>query len=240
MAALQKITIGGDPEFLLANEQGQLHPANRVLGNSVTAQVGVDGIGTIGELRVPHADDAKKFCDNVKHSLELLADRLSRAGGSFQVRAGSTGGLSLDREHNFSGLGGHIHFGIPYMSSRDSDLADFYSLVRLFDAATLALAAIEDPSFAAMRRRSYGKLGSAEHKSWGFEYRAPASWILDKDTCFGVTALYHAIARSFDKDEIPASLHSLCRTAGREKAVHQRMLASGRLPSVAWLKAFKK
>lgn len=188
----QPLTIGSDPEFLLVEvnpSTGQrLLPAYEVALNRIySAQIGCDGASSTGEFRPKPATDPIKHFRNLKSLITVsrrryLRDTWQRRFGrssSLEMRAGSTGSMS-------SPLGGHIHFGVYPTEKILNGLDKYLSIPLLF---------IEQQPYNTRRRSSgrYGLLSSIRRNSHGFEYRTPASWIIEPEVALGVLTLAYTI-----------------------------------------------
>ncbi|MCL6445379.1 MAG: hypothetical protein K6T83_18285, partial [Alicyclobacillus sp.] len=83
--------------------------------------------------------------------------------------------------------GGHIHFSNVPFSSRLVWALDNY--------VGLPLMMVEDRATAELRRPRYGFLGDVRHKSHGgFEYRTPASFVVDMDVTAAALCLAYLAA----------------------------------------------
>lgn len=191
LSDIDKITIGSDPEFILVKESqltlsGELVPAYKLCPRDARihiARIGCDGAIATGELRPKQAADPIQHYRNIKRLIiqsrrRLLRDRWIKIKGNIklQMRAGSTGALQRP-------LGGHIHFGgVPPPLIREVVALDRY--------VSLPLVFVEQMPHNVLRRNAqFGKLGNVRSQPWGFEYRTPASWIIDPNVTIGVLCL---------------------------------------------------
>lgn len=165
------VTLGTDIEIMLQNEQGKMVLASRYLTRR--GRVGCDDRSVqydgkrlpLMELRPDPDSSPAGLYVNLRTTMLEAARKVNRAGVAW--RAGST---------PFPGYstGGHIHIsGVP-ISSR---------LVRALDAYLgLPLMAVENPQTSRRRRPRYGFLGDVREKSHGgFEYRTPASFVVNPE-----------------------------------------------------------
>lgn len=186
-AASSRALIGTDMELMLRNPTGRMVLASNYF--SRLGQIGCDDRSVqfdgkrlpLLELRPEPASNPLELVGNLRHLMEDAVVTINRAkvewrAGSMPFRPFSTGG--------------HIHIsGVPFSSA----------LVRALDNFVgLPLMMVEDPRTAQLRRPRYGFLGDVRHKGYGgFEYRTPASFIVDPDVtaaafCLAyITALYH-------------------------------------------------
>jgi hypothetical protein len=157
------ITLGSDPEFSIANSEGECVPADRLLSGG-NAALGVDGRSDTGELR-PNPGDVHQHLMNIRKLVGEFAERFP----THIMLAGS--------RHFRQPLGGHIHFsGNPVRNPE--------KLVRALDVHLgLPLLMLENKISARERRQNhdYGHLGQWREQSelhGGFEYRTPSSWLV--------------------------------------------------------------
>lgn len=176
--------LGTDLEFMLRGRRGQMILASRYF--PAKGKVGCDdrtfgGDRTkrpLGELRPDPAETPEELLQNIADTL-AQAVRVNNA----EYPAWQAGSAPFERFP----IGGHLHFsGLPY-TARLVNLLDVY--------VGLPLMLIEDPVSATHRRPKYGFLGDVRHKSYGgFEYRTPASFLVDPDITLGALALAHMVA----------------------------------------------
>lgn len=151
---IEKLTLGADPELIL-HKDGKIAPANQYFNGS--DEFGCDGNSTVAELR---PKPAKTPWALVSYIAQLI-DWGHKEFPDLKMKAGP---LAFD----FS-IGGHIHFNIPATPNRINNLDTL-------------LGAVEShiyPSRDIEKRRSngYGALSQYRRKSYGIEYRTPASWL---------------------------------------------------------------
>lgn len=72
-------------------------------------------------------------------------------------------------EPNLRSCGGHVHIGIPNMSSKDK-----FRLIQLLDYYLGFPLSLSDPD--RRRQQLYGKPGAMRFKPYGVEYRTPSNW----------------------------------------------------------------
>ncbi len=179
------IMLGTDLEFMLRSKQGNLVLASRYF--PTLGSVGCDdrtfggdrSRRPLAELRPKPALTPEQLCANIKVTLREAGQLAKRMNPKWVA-----GSAPFERFP----IGGHIHFsGVPF-TGRIVSLLDVY--------VGLPLMLIEDPLTAARRRPKYGFLGDVRHKSYGgFEYRTPASFVLDPTIALGALALAYIVAQ---------------------------------------------
>ncbi len=157
------ITLGGDPEFEIYDEDGPVRAIDVLeeiydlsYDELLHTPIGVDGSGDSVELRPRESTDPETYVRRVQALLMELEDSLR--GWGYWISA---------RGDKYP-LGGHIHIG-----SHDGDVVDaivynrreIVSLLDTFIGWTLETSGPARGSYAL--RRAY------EEKDWGFEYRTP-------------------------------------------------------------------
>ncbi len=181
----ESVMLGTDLEFMLKSRQGKMVLASRYF--PTRGSVGCDDRTFAGdrarrplaELRPKPARTPEKLCANIEVTLReagLMARRM--------YPKWVAGSAPFERFP----IGGHIHFsGVPF-TGRIVSLLDVY--------VGLPLMLVEDPLTAVRRRPKYGFLGDVRHKSHGgFEYRTPASFVLDPMIALGGLALAYIVAQ---------------------------------------------
>lgn len=184
-----RITIGMDPEFMLINKKDMttVRACDHIADPNCKAEVGLDGAMSIGELRPTAACSPKVLVNNIKKLYTKLNKIIKHK--DLLVYTGS--GKEFE-----NALGGHIHIGgIKPDKNIIGMLDDFIG--------------IPIKSLKNSDRASYGRLGSYEEKSYGFEYRTPPSFIGNKEFTEGVLSVALCIAntyrrrKSFTYNDIP-------------------------------------
>ncbi|MDP9728925.1 putative amidoligase domain-containing protein [Alicyclobacillus tolerans] len=179
-----QLKLGTDVELMLENAEGKMVLASRYFTRK--GRVGCDDRSVqqdgrrlpLLELRPDPDQSPMGLYVNLRTTMLEAARRINRQDVAWRAGSMPFAGYST---------GGHIHFsGFPF-SSR---------LVRALDAYLgLPLMAVENPTRALGRRPRYGFLGDVRHKSYGgFEYRTPASFIVDPKVTLAAFALAHLIA----------------------------------------------
>lgn len=193
----KSIMLGTDLEFMLRSKQGKMVLASRYF--PTRGSVGCDDRTFAGdrmrrplaELRPRPARTPEQLCANIKVTLREAGQLTKRMYPKWVA-----GSAPFERFP----IGGHIHFsGVPF-TGRIVNLLDVY--------VGLPMMLIEDPLTAVRRRPKYGFLGDVRHKSYGgFEYRTPASFVVDPTIALGALALAYIVAQHHEKLPCP-DLHS--------------------------------
>ncbi|MCY0892015.1 MAG: hypothetical protein OWR52_00695 [Acidibacillus sp.] len=183
-AEVDRVLLGTDLEFMLKSRHGKLIPASRYF--PLKGKVGCDdrtlngdrSRRPLGEIRPLPSPTPEGLCQNIER---VLKDAISLSATPYPVWV--AGSAPFERFP----IGGHIHFsGIPF-TARFVNCLDAY--------VGMPLMLIEDPVSALRRRPKYGFLGDIRHKSYGgFEYRTPASFLVDPNIALGALALAYVVA----------------------------------------------
>jgi hypothetical protein len=177
--------MGADLEFMLRSRQGKMVMASRyfpqqgVVGCDDRTLAGDRTRRPLAEIRPEPATTPENLLANVKKALKK-AHQFAKHSSS-EWLAGSAPFTRYP-------IGGHLHFSGVAMSARLINLLDVY--------LGLPLMLIEDPETANRRRPKYGFLGDIRKKEHGgFEYRTPASFLVDPQITYAVFALADTIVR---------------------------------------------
>ena len=179
-----EVLLGTDLEFMMKGRRGQMVLASRYF--PAKGRVGCDDRTFAGDRsKRPLAEIRPEPAPTPEELLDHIAAALNEA-----VRMNSApypewvaGSAPFERFP----IGGHVHFsGVPH-TARMVSLLDVY--------VGLPLMLIEDPVSTLRRRPKYGFLGDVRHKPYGgFEYRTPASFLVDPDIALGALALAYTVA----------------------------------------------
>jgi hypothetical protein len=179
--------LGTDVELMLRNRQGKMVLASKYFPRH--GRVGCDdrSLRSDGqrlpllELRPDPTGNPLELVEHLRETMLDAATGIRRQG--VEWRAGSMPFRPYP-------TGAHIHFsGVPFSAK----------LVQVLDNYVgLPLMLVEDPKTGQLRRPRYGMLGDVRFKAHGgFEYRTPASFVVDPDVtaaafCLAyLAALYH-------------------------------------------------
>lgn len=172
------MALGADPEFELHNRHGFVSAAQAFIYAPANSAVGLDGCNNTGEIR-PTPGTPASITAAVSNHIAYLNQAV---GNDLQAYAGS--GIYVP-------LGGHIHFsGVP-CSPILRDLLDI--------TVAKPLNSLSNPTSLYNRRErsSYGRYGSFRPQAWGWEYRAPLSWISHPIVCRGALELAYQTAKLY-------------------------------------------
>lgn len=181
---IQSILLGTDLEVMLRNPQGKMVLASNYFPRKGNVgcddrSVNLDGKRLpLMELR-PNPDATPiGLMQNLIATMQEAMRRIGRP--KVEWRAGSMPFRPYC-------TGGHVHFsGVPLSGQMVKALDNYLGL---------PLMAIENRATAGLRRPRYGFLGDIRQKDYGgFEYRTPASFIVNPDLTLGIFCLAHLIA----------------------------------------------
>lgn len=156
----EQISIGCDPEFLVAIN-GQFQPAHNFFENRGGAdEIGVDGCSSVGELRPGHSVDPLDVVTKIRLDLQKIYDEYPE----LQVYAGHQ---KFDHP-----IGGHIHIGATFVKNNGRVIDNLDTLLWTLSDC------IDDLEERDKRMRTgYGKRKALDSKTYGIEYRTPGSWL---------------------------------------------------------------
>ncbi len=201
------ITIGSDPEFAVI-ENGKIKDAYKLFNDKryeichhnrqlqchdpckipnlycghhyLSAEIGSDC--GFGEFRPVAGNTPLEHRDNLEHLIKVMEipDDLKLFGGT---------------HYGGGGLGGHIHIGMPNLDYTLT-LSNFLSYY-----CGIPLKKIELPD--DLRRRglvhgNYGYFGNYHDKSYGIEWRMPASWLISREITTASLCLAYVVASQYN------------------------------------------
>ncbi|MCW2277018.1 putative amidoligase domain-containing protein [Heliophilum fasciatum] len=188
--APENLLLGADPEFMLQHRRtGKMIAARRHF--TPQGSIGCDQRSVIGEVRPQPQKSPRELTDTIRRLLLRVHRRIARY--PLRLVAGSQPFPQFP-------IGGHIHFGNVPLRFRFLRALDHYLLIPLF--------LIECTATAKQRRRYYGGIGDVRVKSSiHFEYRSPASWLINPEITLATFTLAQLIATHFHN--LPATfLHN--------------------------------
>jgi len=164
--------LGADPEFVLRNNRKLIYSSS-LLPNSLDGEIGIDGDHRTGEIRPSPADTGEELFCNIKALLERTATLIP---SNYTLLAGSCH-KGIRRDRDYLSTGGHIHF------SNDNCSGTFPYFLNFFLAYPCLF--LESHPHNVIRRSQvgYGNLGDIRSKTYGIEYRIPASFIITPRVC---------------------------------------------------------
>ena len=170
--------LGADPEFEVQTKGGIFRNASGFFSTDTSEKLGCDGCSNTGELR-PAPGDGKFVTNEIKG---LLTRAFQRIGANNRLIGGC--GVTVS-------LGGHIHL---------SDVARDSTILAMLDKF-IAIPLRQVSNTRIRDNHGYGRLSEYRSQPWGWEYRAPCSWIIHPAIVKGVllTAEYIAKAKTANR-----------------------------------------
>lgn len=178
--AIKSAKIGADPEFAFKKDGEMVYASDLVISSS--GEFGTDGCPDIAELRPKAAWSATGLVESIRKTIEKEVARNKKLL-DYEWHAGP-----CFKGH---GLGGHIHFGMPFSM-------DFLNM--LDSALAIPMMRCDDPVEARSRKRSYGRLSDYERKPWGFEYRSLSTWLSSEKKALAVLTVAQVLLHLFLND----------------------------------------
>lgn len=186
------MTIGADPEFGFLKD-GTLVIPNTVISGGGGGEFGIDGAGSVAELRPPHDDNPRGLVNNIQ---KVLAAGYKTHEGS-QKLFWKAGDMAADHP-----IGGHIHFGSPKLIS--NEMLRINVTTALDRTVALVALMVAEPEEALNRRRGsgYGGVGNSRQQSWGMEYRVLGSWLTSPEEALAICSLAYLVAQYHEDKDI--------------------------------------
>lgn len=182
--ALNHVTLGTDVEVMLRNAAGKMVLASNYFPRA--GRVGCDDRSVqfdgkrlpLMELRPEPETNPLQLVANLRDTMQEAARVIARP--QVEWRAGSMPFRPYC-------TGGHIHFSnVPFSRQLVCALDNYVGLPAML---------VEDGQTAALRRPRYGFLGDVRMKDYGgFEYRTPASFVVDADVTAALFCLAYIVA----------------------------------------------
>lgn len=175
-------TVGTDPEFGLVDgtsADGYISES-RLWSREREEICGIDGAGTVFELRPSPAYCAHVLVDNIAKAFWAQKE-FWKSKRKKLVAAPMCGGHAA---------GGHLHFGV---SHRDS--TTFGRIIRNLDRILVGEMYKVYPreEWDRRARGNYGKLSDFREQPWGFEYRTLPTFMAERGLCVSVISLAGSI-----------------------------------------------
>jgi len=182
--AFQAVTLGTDLEVMLKNTTGKMVLANQFFTRK--GRVGCDDRSVqfdgkrlpIMELRPDPDTTPIGLFNNLRETMLEAVNGINRP--KVEWRAGSMPFKPYC-------TGGHIHLsGVPFSHQFVKALDNYVGL---------PLMMVENRSTSLLRRPKYGFLGDVRQKNYGgFEYRTPASFVVNQEVTLAAFCLAHLTA----------------------------------------------
>lgn len=185
--------LGADPEFAFVSDNGEIAYAGGIVLQGQGA-FGTDGNPDIAEIRPGAAWNAAGLVERLRETFTREIKRNPKVT-DYEWHAGAA--------FNRNGLGGHIHFGMPYS-------AKFVAALDVLMALPMMM--MEDAAEAKVRKFNYGHAADYELKPWGFEYRTLSSWLSSERKAMAVLSVAQVLCRLFLQS--PEKLDELVTLAG--------------------------
>ena len=204
---VEDTVVGGDPEFMLFNEDGTIMYASKVQNLGHNAELGSDG--PLAELRPDPAILVEDFVNNIhdiltNHPNTRLIDPYKWIGGCHHH--GHETGADTRAMKNWP-VGGHIHLGTPgNLAQKISSFGNNYShavyacLQRILDDYVAIPMMKLDGKDKGMKRResSYGHFGDHKTDHGRLEYRTlSGEWLTHPELTRIVIGTVKAIAHAY-------------------------------------------
>lgn len=176
---VSEVTVGCDPEFELFDRYGDVVTADEIVDYDCESQIGTDGSGDQIEFR-PTPGNPIKVTQNFK---KLVREFKEDLGNRFDL---------TDRGDCYP-LGGHIHVGIGFRMTPDSNLL------------TLLDDFVGEPSMklSGDARKEYRRLGAYRPQPHGFEYRTPPAALFQNPAITCITLrLVGNLAKNYLNGEV--------------------------------------
>jgi len=213
------ISIGSDPEFMIVNpktmsiiDSHMIFPQERIricnlpndgrcykngdeckvdnlfCGKITSAPIGTDG--EAGELRPNPCYSPLQHIEEIQHLLHVVKPVI----GNNEIRGGTIWyNMKKDYKHY---IGGHIHIGMPGLKSDDQRLLALY--MSYYVGIPLHNIEVESElKYRGLPSDNYGYYGRFDTKSYGIEFRMPASWLISKEIATFSLCLAHTVANEF-------------------------------------------
>ena len=185
-------TIGSDPEFILQSKDKELADYEFVEAHDLIPdsdcrkRIGCDGCSETGELRPRYSSDPLIHFKNLQALIRLSRTKYVNSLKKYfhldDIRMIAGSGLGIRP------VGGHIQFGVALDPFILNSLDRYLSIPLLF---------VELEPYNVDRRHShsYGTLSNTRSYNYDkrFEYRTPASWILEPEIALGTICLAYTV-----------------------------------------------
>lgn len=189
VATHREVTLGADPEFALATDDGRTLYASRYL--KYRGEIGYDRqswerrgtVFPLAEIRPNPSPSPLVLANNVQRALFQARKALPTSGTRWMA-----GSNPLSRFPT----GGHVHLsGIPLTTP---------ILLALDTYVAIPFMLLERRTRARQRRRKYGRLGEFRRKEHGgFEYRTLPSWLVSPAATRAALCLVKVVATEWPR-----------------------------------------
>jgi hypothetical protein len=220
---VEDTVVGGDPEFLLMNNEGLVKYASTIRGLGHEDDLGSDG--PLAEVRPEPAISVDDFVNNIRSILRDHPNRDLIEQYEWQAICFHRGPSVDDPLTRDWSVGGHIHLGSPMkLQSKVEENYAGYDEVSIYRRAVFSCLnkaldeyvaiptlKLESKEKAAQRRTHYGFFGEYRVQHNRLEYRTlSCEWMSHPDIALAVTgsvkAVAHAFMRILDESDYAKSL----------------------------------
>lgn len=203
---VEDTVVGGDPEFMLFDKNGNIMYASKVNNLGHNAELGSDG--PLAELRPKPTIEVEDFVNNIQdiltnHPNTKLIDPYEWVGGCHHH--GYETGASTEAIRDWS-VGGHIHLGTPgNLAQKISSFGSNYSqavyacLQRILDDyVAVPMMKLDGKKNGMKRREHYGYFGDHKTDHSRLEYRTlSGEWLTHPELARIVIGTVKAIAHAY-------------------------------------------
>ena len=204
---VEDTVVGGDPEFMLFNKDGNIMYASKVNNLSHNDELGSDG--PLAELRPKPAILVEDFVSNIhgiltNHPNTKLIALYEWVGGC--NHSGHESGADPDNSRRDWPVGGHIHLGTPAnLAQKISSFGSNYShavyacLQRILDDyVAVPMMKLDGKKNGMKRRKSFGRFGDHKTDHNRLEYRTlSGEWLTHPELARIVIGTVKAIAHAY-------------------------------------------
>jgi len=195
--------IGGDPEFILLSDDGEVKYAGDVSGFDSQGQLGSDG--PLAELRPDPAVEVEEFVGNMinifsKHPRTRYIKDYEWMAGCCWVTPHNTNRIKWP-------IGGHIHIGTPsiiakkFRNDENFKYSVFVTMMKIVDELlAIPFMKIEKKKYSVPRREHYGYFGDYRTDRDRLEYRTlSGAWLAHPQLATFVLGTAKAIIDAYFK-----------------------------------------
>ncbi|WP_067931278.1 putative amidoligase domain-containing protein [Alicyclobacillus kakegawensis] len=224
------VQLGTDMELMLRNPAGKMVLASKYFGRR--GPIGCDDRSVrMDGRRLPLLELRPDPDSNPLVVVNRLRDLMTEAALTINRRGVEWRAGSMPFRPYCTG--GHIHFSHVPLSSHFVRVLDNY--------LGLPLVLVENPETSVLRRPRYGFLGDVRYKSWGFEYRTPASFLVDRDVTTAALCLACVLAAHHRELPVVDMYDAHLQTAFyRADATELRAIALRNLANLSGLPVFER
>ena len=199
--AIEDITIGADPEFVVVDPKTlSFKYAENIPGFPRSGTLGSDG--PLAEVRPPPSNNIEGIIKNIR---SILSKGSKGSLSPYAWLAGATYKNPTKRNERCLHIGGHIHLGDPLILPQNNKEIAYRQIIRMLDELmAIPLVKIDGPN-AFLRRNTVHTNGYGKYGLWGdtrpqvgrFEWRVPSGlWMAHPDFARAVLGTAKAITET--------------------------------------------